>query len=143
MKRGFIYICFGFLMACGAEIGDECTLDYDCSQNLERNCDRSQPGGYCLIVGCDPDECPEEAVCVEFTAPCPQVNDDPNDDNPIDDCDLIEPNRGRSYCLRHCSSNGDCRSKYQCVTVGGEVPAVKWAEIVDFKTKKSKVCVPK
>jgi hypothetical protein len=46
-----------------------------------------------LIVGCRADECPEEAVCVRFG---------------LDE-------RSRTFCMRHCEDNGDCRGGYQCV----------------------------
>jgi hypothetical protein len=116
--------------ACAAEIGDDCSYDIDCSPNLERNCDRSQPGGYCLIIGCAPDECPAEAVCVEFTTPCPDGIDD-------EACRLIEPNRGRTYCLKHCNSEGDCRSRYTCVD-----PDELYAAITDLDPNGPMICVP-
>ncbi len=125
-----ITICSLLLVACAEEIGDKCQYDVNCSPNMDRNCDRSQPGGYCLEIGCGPDECPSEAVCVEFTTPCPDGMDE-------EDCRLIEPNRGRSYCLRHCNSNGGCRKKYMCIE-----PIELEAAIIDFDTNKEKVCVP-
>ena len=121
---------FPFVTGCIAEIGDECAGDVDCSQNMDRNCDTSQPGGYCLVVTCGPDECPEEAVCVEFTTPCPL-------DMEEEDCQLIEPNRGRRFCLRHCRRNSHCRGKYTCIE-----PEDLSAIIIDFDTNKTKVCVP-
>ncbi len=117
---------------CAKEIGDACQYDVNCSPNMDRNCDRTQPGGYCLIIGCGPDECPGEAVCVEFTTPCPE-------DMEPDYCHLIEPNRGRTYCLRHCKSDGDCRKKYECLEP--ESPNLE-AAIIDFETTRDKICVP-
>lgn len=127
----FSVFCLVFAAGCNAEIGDECQYDVDCSANMDRNCDRSQPGGYCLIIGCEPDECPGEAVCVEFTSPCPIGLDE-------EACRRIEANRGRTYCLKHCKSKGNCRSNYSC-----EEPDEVSAAIVDFETQKRKVCVPK
>lgn len=118
------------LAACEAEIGDSCSYDIDCSSMMDRNCDRSQPGGYCLIIGCDPDGCPGEAVCVEFTTPCPEGT-------PAETCEVIEPSRGRAYCLRHCGSDGDCRGAYGCVD-----PAELQAMIVDLDPSGEKICVP-
>jgi hypothetical protein len=136
MKTCFAYIWISFLAAaCAAEIGDECDYDYDCSPNMERTCDLSQPAGYCLIIGCDPDSCPGEAVCVEFVTPCPEGAGDAGIDQ--EKCDQIEPNRTRDYCLKHCGSNGDCRSDYVCVDV-----AKLRASVIDLKNSKSKVCVP-
>ena len=50
------------LVACQPEIGDSCSNASDCSQQGERTCDVTQPGGYCTIFGCDVDACPEEAI---------------------------------------------------------------------------------
>lgn len=119
-----------FASACAAEIGDECTYDVDCSPNMDRYCDRSQPGGYCLIIGCKEGECPSESVCVEFTTPCPEGT-------PDDYCRLIEPNRGRTYCLEHCTTDGDCRGAYFCAD-----PADLSAAVIDFAQYDDKVCVP-
>ena len=125
-----IALLFSLALGCEDEIGDGCTIDADCSPNMDRNCDRSQPGGYCLIIGCGADECPNEAVCVEFTTPCPLDMEEEN-------CQLIEPNRGRTYCLKHCKKNSDCRKKYDCIT-----PEEISATILDFETNRSKICVP-
>jgi hypothetical protein len=132
MRYGLIIsILSAVIAACGNEIGDECSADVDCSPNMDRNCDTNQPGGYCLIIDCGPDECPGEAVCVEFTTPCPQ-------DMEEEDCQLIEPNRGRYFCLKHCKKNSDCRGKYTCIE-----PQDLSANIIDFDTKRTKICVPK
>ncbi|MCP4678892.1 MAG: hypothetical protein GY854_26070 [Deltaproteobacteria bacterium] len=125
-----IAICCFLGAACARKIGDACEYDVNCSENMDRNCDRSQPGGYCLEIGCGPDECPNEAVCVEFTTPCPEGMD-------TNECRLIEPNRGRSYCLKHCNSDGGCRKKYFCAE-----PEEFSAAIIDFDTNKEKICVP-
>ncbi len=132
MKRMLIIsITLYFAAGCAAEIGDDCDYDVDCSPNMDRNCDNSQPGGYCLTIGCSPDECPSEAVCVEFTPPCPEYEDESK-------CRMIEPNRERTYCMKHCKSNGSCRSNYTCV----EVDKIE-ATIIDQEKNKSKICVPK
>jgi hypothetical protein len=120
-----------FFVACGAEIGDECGNDNDCSPNGDRNCDDSEPGGYCLIIGCSAGECPGEASCVEFTTPCPENMD-------AEMCEMIEPNRGRTYCMKHCKKNGDCRSGYDCIA-----PEELSASIIDLNSNQHKICVPK
>ena len=135
MKRvNLIFMLLPFLVACHAEIGDDCTYDADCSPNMDRNCDSNQPGGYCLIIGCGPDECPGEASCVEFTTPCP-TGQGYGDDS--EKCDLIEANRGRTYCLKHCNKDSDCRSRYVC-----EKPETLHATIIDFSGNETKICVP-
>ncbi len=131
--RNFIIIVISlvFFAGCKHEIGDDCTYDVDCSQNMDRNCDRNQPGGYCLVIGCSSGECPGEASCVEFTTPCPYGMDE-------EECRLIEANRGRTYCLKHCKSNRACRSNYECVE-----PEEMSAAIIDYNTNKTKICVPR
>ncbi len=126
-----------FCSSCKNEIGDECELDAECSPNMDRNCDRSQPGGYCLIIGCGPDECPEEASCVEFTTPCP-TGEGYEEDAEWNKCGLIEPNRGRTYCLKYCNSDKSCRSGYKCVKA-----SKLSASIIDFTGDRSKICVPR
>jgi hypothetical protein len=131
---------------CSAEIGDSCSYDVDCSPNMDRNCDRNQPSGYCLILSCDPDTCPSEAVCIEFTTPCP-------DGTEGETCEQIEENRERTYCLRHCTDGGDCRSGYECLlpegnTVEGEaytLPSLESATIIDLDYNPENewgICVP-
>ena len=135
MKRLTLIIgLLPLLCACGAEIGDDCTYDADCSANMDRNCDSLQPGGYCLIIGCGPDECPDEASCVTFTTPCP--TGEGYDDNG-EKCTLIEPNRGRPYCMRHCGSEKDCRDGYRCIE-----PEILSGAIIDFSGNQTKICVP-
>ena len=135
-----------FLVGCSAEIGDSCGYDIDCSENGDRNCDNNQPGGYCLILSCEADKCPSEAVCVEFATPCP-------DGTPTATCDQIEENRTRTYCLRHCKSDKGCRSHYQCVLPAGNaidgsttsLPYLEDATIIDLDYNPDKewgICVP-
>ena len=131
---------------CAAEIGDSCGYDVDCSPNMNRNCDRNQPGGYCLILSCDPDTCPSEAVCAEFTTPCPNGTD-------AEICSQIEENRERTYCLRHCTGDSGCRSGYQCLLPDGNaadaptsaLPVLENAMIIDLDYNPASgwgICVP-
>src|SRR5262245_26278271 len=85
------------LLACAPEVGDDCKTALDCSSQGSRLCDRTQPGGYCTIRGCEPGTCPEEAVCVKFRP--------------------SEERLAVTYCMRKCDDNGDCRSDedYRCV----------------------------
>jgi hypothetical protein len=52
--------------ACGKEIGDSCSTNVDCAQDGTRDCDLSQPGGYCTVNGCDELSCPSEAFCIRI-----------------------------------------------------------------------------
>jgi hypothetical protein len=103
------------LGGCSPEIGDECTTSTDCSQNADRICDISQPGGYCTIFNCEPAgsnpaaKCPDEAACVAFAVEA----------SPIEGCAnaLGSTPYMRSYCLKKCENGDDCRSGYICIDV--------------------------
>ena len=127
------------MIGCHKKIGDSCGYDFDCSPNMNRNCDRSQPGGYCLILSCTSDQCPDEAVCVEFTTPCPNGPSLELDGGLEyeEACDQMATNRGRSYCLRYCKKDSDCRADYIC-----DDPENLDAMIVDSKHSDRGVCVP-
>jgi hypothetical protein len=115
---------------CGDEIGDSCVLSSECASDGTRAClqeaDGNWPGGYCTILGCDHDTCPDEAVCVRFytsvfgNRPC----DPATEDIATDACSLDEAcsfegfcalraaeNR---FCMKGCSDDGDCRDGYEC-----------------------------
>ena len=81
---------FGATMGCSATVGDACTSNRECGPSQE--CDPSPPGGYCLIPNCRATSCPPEAWCASFT--------------------FVD--RERTFCLRKCKSDGDCRSGYKC-----------------------------
>src|SRR6188474_1083103 len=86
---------------CAPEIGDECTTSIDCSQQGDRLCDTTQPGGYCTIFNCEPDTCPEDdGVCVAF---------DPELDPA---CRVTDDGRWarfeRTFCMAECEDNDDC-----------------------------------
>jgi hypothetical protein len=120
------------LADCGKKIGDECKTAFDCNQTDEnRTCDISQPGGYCILEGCDQSSCPDEAACVRFY---PRLNLQQT-------CDPADPNacglegvcvadgpgttrkcapRGSEFrrCMLTCDKNGDCRDGYECRVSG-------------------------
>jgi hypothetical protein len=113
--------------ACDSEIGDECTLSSDCSDQGDRFCDTTSPGGYCTVVGCDFDSCPGEAVCVRFFSvansdrTCDARKEDiEGEDNCTADelCTLsgtcVPRNAEARFCMKKCSSDGDCRDDYEC-----------------------------
>src|SRR5262245_49119974 len=108
------------LSACGKKIGDECQVPSDCSSDNDRICDRTPPGGYCTIAGCDFGTCPSEAVCVRFY---PGADDSaPCIDQSMCDFDEICTVGGRCeqrasairYCMLQCYSDDDCRGGYEC-----------------------------
>lgn len=84
-------------VGCAPEIGDECETALDCSSSGSRQCDRTQPGGYCTIVGCERGTCPEESVCVKFRPSLERI--------------------AVTYCMAKCETDSDCRDDdgYECM----------------------------
>jgi hypothetical protein len=90
---------------CAPKIGKACTLSTDCSQLGDRLCDTTQPQGYCTIFNCEPDTCPE-AVCVGF---------DSQIDPACGDTQASQASRfERTFCMKGCNDDSDCRDGYQC-----------------------------
>jgi hypothetical protein len=114
----------GALLLCGActkKIGDDCKSSIDCSQDTERTCDISQPGGYCTVEGCDERSCPDSSACIRFfprlflTKTCSQgcAADE------LCVGDLCAPRSSeRKYCAHTCGGDGDCRGGYVCREAG-------------------------
>lgn len=149
------------LPACQEKIGDSCSFDADCSPNMDRNCDLSQPGGYCLVIGCKAGQCPKDdqgdedwaSLCVEFATPCPVDENGTVLDEEA--CQTLESTRARSYCLKECrlaqdygepDEQGDteskghgCRPKYWCADPGD----IHGVFLDDVNSAKTGVCVPK
>jgi hypothetical protein len=98
------------LAGCKPEIGDSCSLSTDCSANGDRLCDITQPDGYCTIYGCSAGSCPKEAICVAFYS---SVSTAPACYDPQDAARLR-----RTYCMRKCKGEDDCRGGYDCVNMG-------------------------
>lgn len=114
--------------ACAPEVGDDCETGLDCSAAGTRLCDRTQPGGYCTIQGCEKGTCPEEAVCVQFRPESARLS--------------------VTYCMYHCEDNGDCRTEdgYACMSAkkftenalagGGGGERMTEAKVLDGSKKK-------
>ena len=136
-------LCTVAAMACGKEIGDSCILASDCSPNGDRVCLCSfcrgavltnADEGYCTISGCDYSTCPEESACVRFFSGdfdnrvCnPEVAPADCTPDPMGAtvcCSLDElcainghcvPRASEvRYCMKTCSSDGDCRDGFEC-----------------------------
>lgn len=115
---------------CGDQIGDSCQIASDCSPTGGRICDQTSPDGYCTVIGCDFDTCPEEAVCVRFfpnaagNVDCdPATEDQPGDAGtdtclPSQLCALggvcVERTSEIRFCMKRCEGSGDCRERYEC-----------------------------
>lgn len=130
----FVLAAFAALVVldgCTPKIGRECTTYLDCSQQGDRLCDNTQPGGYCTLFNCEPDKCPEgDGVCVAFSS---QV--DPS----CGSTDDVNWGRfERTYCMAGCESNDDCRTGYECAR-----PSTRDGRIIDFAPLAEKICVVK
>jgi len=118
------------LMGCLPKVGDHCTTSLDCSQTGQRICDVSQPGGYCTVFNCEPDTCPDSSACVAFNN-----NLDPacagHDDGEW-------PRFERTFCVKPCSADSDCRTDqgYVCVT-----PEERGGIAIDVKTTINGICL--
>ena len=100
-------IVLPLLSACTPGIGDKCTQSTDCSVTGTLVCDTSQSDGYCTVLNCTDNSCPNSAVCVMFQSTVPGCAYD----------DYQSPSRtGRSFCMAHCSRDSDCRESegYSC-----------------------------
>jgi hypothetical protein len=114
------------LGGCSKEIGDACIVSTDCSPRGDRMCDTLPKEGYCTIMGCDYNTCPQEAVCVRFfqgqfqNKPCTESTAT-TDCNLDELCDLQGHCVPRSteirYCMRKCDRDKDCRDSYECRTL--------------------------
>ncbi len=118
--------------ACVPKIGDDCVTDRDCSQQNDRLCDTTQPGGYCTLANCDPFSCPEkESVCVAFNSTRSSVGlcDNPSQPSP----------HLRSFCMATCGTSSQCRPGYACVDLSEDNPL--GAEIIEEHPESTRVCL--
>ncbi|RYE92533.1 MAG: hypothetical protein EOO75_06485, partial [Myxococcales bacterium] len=116
---------------CKPKIGDECSTSIDCSSQGDRLCDTTMPGGYCTLFNCEPDRCPDDGVCVVFKK------------QPSDAADCDDPQRWlrlqRTFCVRSCGSDDDCRGGYSCIGTAG-LESGWQGRVVDRDA--SSVCLP-
>jgi hypothetical protein len=123
----FVLILFALVVsACGHEIGDACSTNVDCAQDGTRDCDLSQPGGYCTVTGCDEYSCPSGSVCIRIF-PFESATQSCGGDGDCDSNSLCLPDgvcaprvSERRFCERKCGSNDDCRGGYICREAGVE-----------------------
>ena len=112
--------------ACGKDIGDGCSTNLDCDTDGQRDCDLSQPGGYCTINGCDEKLCPGGSVCIRVFpyespgAACAQDVDCISAELCLPDGFCVPRLSERRYCVKKCGGNGDCRGGYVCREAGIE-----------------------
>ena len=136
----FSFALFGFGLAslliagCSPSIGDSCKQSRDCivsnRTHETRICDTSQPGGYCTIMHCAGDGCPDGAVCILFNPSLPGC--------PYNDRSF--PRTGRSFCMESCESDSDCdRQEYMCADPR-QAPWYAWSF---EKNQSQRVCLPR
>lgn len=133
-------LAFGLAAAnggCSRKIGDSCTTSADCDPTTAtRSCDLSQPGGYCIIEGCDARSCPEDSFCVRFyptiyatqsclasctTEPCPAAGGCRPDEECVGsdpDARCVRRSLEKRICVQSCGEDGDCRGGYLCRPTG-------------------------
>jgi hypothetical protein len=112
------------VVGCAPGIGDPCSTALNCSITGERVCDTSQPGGACIIFGCEEGTCPPESVCVRWRPMASRLE--------------------FNACMRRCGADGDCRvgQGYSCESTDEVVDpstGAPLAEIVDAEP--SRFCV--
>lgn len=144
---------------CGRKIGDSCTTSADCDPSRgTRTCDLSQPGGYCIVEGCDARSCPEDSVCVRFfptaflSVQCKEATETEPEIACAPDEVCVPADSGQDamrvcarralekrVCVQSCGDDGDCRGGYRCVPTGtdGTLP------LTLTPTKPAKFCVPR
>ena len=107
VRRLHVLGLIALVAGCTPSIGDQCVLSTDCSTRGDRLCDTSQPAGYCTQFNCSKNSCPDQAVCVLFNAAVPGCSYD-------DRSGGYGSRIARSFCVKMCANNGDCRGGYIC-----------------------------
>jgi hypothetical protein len=122
------------ICGCQPEIGDPCRLPSDCSFSGDRLCDTNLRGGYCTQFNCEPGTCPEESVCVAFGS---SPSSHPQ-------CRLAQsaPRFERTFCMKTCSENDDCRTDEDYACINAEEVEAWSATVVERGKASKKVCAP-
>jgi hypothetical protein len=134
--REWSIVVAALAFGCTPNIGDDCKLHTDCSATGDRICEPNLPGGYCTIFNCEPYGCPDDATCVAFGAtPSTQP-----------ECANQQAQRlERTFCMKPCSSNGDCRSGYACVQINDpkhpDQPKNAWGAVVLDPNRGTRICM--
>jgi hypothetical protein len=129
IRLATLVVAVAALAGCKPQIGDSCSVSTDCSSVGDRLCDTTQPGGYCTIFNCEPGTCPDEAICIAFQTNTSAVCPDPQAGSRL----------RRTFCLRNCEGDGDCRGGYSCVDLGKDNP---WgAGVVEGAPSNTRVCI--
>lgn len=136
-------VLFAAGIGCSMEIGDECTENVDCSTSGDRVCDITAPGGYCTVLDCEPDTCPEEAVCVAWGEGLSERTFCMRHCGSGDDCregyTCFSPT-DFGYCAANCAEDEECRRRYGCTEDIADYDPASWGRIVDASPRGSKFC---
>jgi hypothetical protein len=104
--RDWSFAVLALTFGCTPSIGDACKLHTECSATGGRICEPNLPGGYCTIFNCEPGSCPSEAACVAYGVTPSSKPECGNEQS-----QRLE----RTFCMKTCSSQSDCRGGYSCV----------------------------
>jgi len=158
MWRAAPLVAMLLIAGCGHNIGDSCQTNVDCSPQGDRFCDRAPPGGYCTQENCDINSCPGNSVCIRFFTPLNEpcrpsdspticksdercVCDQTTSAGCVDDKGHCAPSSSEHrWCQARCSSDGDCRSGYQCRQTG--TFGAEAVPTFDLGTPSAKFCAP-
>jgi hypothetical protein len=118
------------LAGCTPSIGARCTLSTDCSSQGDRVCDTAETAGYCTVLNCTANSCPDNAACILFQVSVPGCAYN----------DYSAPGRtGVAMCMKTCNHDSDCRESDAYVCANPR--AAPWyAAIVDDNQGES-VCI--
>lgn len=136
IRSAFVALAFGLgavavSQSCTPKIGDKCVVSTDCSQQGDRLCDTSQPGGYCTTLNCRGNDCFDDAACVLFNSAIPGCAYD-------DRSGGYGSRVARSFCMAQCESNSDCRGDYVCA----DPRTAPWNAIILDDNQGKKGCLP-
>jgi hypothetical protein len=94
-----------FGLGCTPKVGDSCVLSTDCGSAGNLVCDTSEFDGYCTLVDCVSDQCPNNGACILFSPSVPG-------------CGYNDRQQGSRisvpFCMATCNTNSDCRVGYVC-----------------------------
>jgi hypothetical protein len=118
-----------FGLGCTPNVGSSCQLSTDCGSTGQLVCDTSEFEGYCTVVDCSGNECPDNAGCIDFNPAIPGCGYN----------DRVGGSRiSQPFCMATCSSNSDCRLGYLCAN-----PTLSpWYAVILDNNNQEFVCLP-
>ena len=123
-----VLLAASFALGCTPNVGDPCQLSTDCGSTGQLVCDTSESGGYCTLVDCLSDGCPDNAGCIEFYPSVPGCGYN----------DHVPSRLNQPFCMATCSSNSDCRIDYICASPTQS----PWFALILDDNQQELVCLP-